>query len=116
MYAGEKRTMKEANAIHIISQVNRLLAEHFPDFKGTYFFGSRSRGDHTRDSDYDLLLTFGHKPNWQEKNRIYDLIAEIELKELLVIDIKAYDEKELKGTWTPFREKVLKEGIFYGAA
>lgn len=98
----------------LVKQVNDLMKFHFADFKGTYFFGSRSRGDSTDDSDYDLLLTFGHKLNWKEKNQVFDLIAEIELKENIVIDIKAYHESELKGVWTPFREKVLKEGIFYG--
>jgi predicted nucleotidyltransferase len=99
----------------LIKAVNRLIGAHFNDFKGTYFFGSRSRGDSSPDSDYDLLLTFGHKLNWKEKNKIYDLIAEIEMKENIVIDIKAYQESELKNVWTPFREKVVNEGIFYGA-
>ncbi len=100
----------------MIEKVNRLIKSHFGDFKGTYFFGSRRRNDYNEDSDYDLLLTFDHKLNWKEKNQIYDLIAEIELTENVVIDIKAYQEQELKNQWTPFREKVLKEGIFYGAA
>ena len=38
-----------------------------------------------------------------------------EIKENIVIDIKAYQESDLKKIWTPFREKVIKEGIFYGA-
>jgi predicted nucleotidyltransferase len=104
----------EAKAL--IRQVNHVIKSHFRDFKGTYFFGSRMRNESTEDSDYDLLLTFDHKLNWKEKNQIYDLIAEIELKENIVIDIKAYQESELRNVWTPFREKVLKEGIFYGAA
>jgi predicted nucleotidyltransferase len=77
--------------------------------------GSLLGNTYSKDSDYDLLLTFGHKLNWQEKNQIYDLIADIELKEKIIIDIKAYHERDLKDRWTPFREKVLKEGIFYGA-
>jgi predicted nucleotidyltransferase len=99
----------------LIKKVNSMIKSHFPDFKGTYFFGSRMRNDCAEDSDYDLLFTFGHKLNWREKNQIYDLIAEIELKENIVIDVKAYQESELKNVWTPFREKVIKEGIFYGA-
>lgn len=102
-------------ATSLIKQVNRVIKSHFADFKGTYFFGSRSKDRHAQDSDYDLLLTFDHKLDWQEKNRLYDLIAEIEIKEDVVIDIKAYQDKELRNRWTPFREKVLKEGIFYGA-
>ncbi len=100
----------------LIQQVNDLVKAHFSDFRGSYFFGSRSRGDHQKDSDYDLLLTFGHKLNWHEKNHVYDLIAEIELKEKVVIDIKAYQDSEFKNVWTPFREKVIKEGIFYGCS
>jgi predicted nucleotidyltransferase len=100
----------------LIKQVNDLMKSHFEDFRGTYFFGSRARNDSTRDSDYDLLLSFGHRLTWKEKNWVYDLIAEIEMKENIVIDIKAYHESDLKSVWTPFREKVLKEGIFYGAA
>ena len=99
----------------LIRKINRLIKSHFADFKGSYFFGSRTRGDGGSDSDYDLLLTFAHKPDWREKNQIYDLIADIEIKERVVIDIKAYQDSELKSVWTPFREKVLKEGIFYGA-
>ena len=102
-------------AKRLIKQVNDLIKSHFVDFKGLYFFGSRLKGNFSEASDYDLLLTFDHKLNWKEKNKIYDLIAEIELRENIVIDIKAYQEKELKKRWTPFRENVLKEGVFYGA-
>jgi predicted nucleotidyltransferase len=103
------------NAQILINQVNALMMIHFEDFKGTYFFGSRSRNKSSSDSDYDLLLSFGHRLTWEEKNFLYDLIAEIEMKEKIIIDIKAYHENDLKSVWTPFREKVLKEGIFYGA-
>jgi predicted nucleotidyltransferase len=103
------------NAKKLIKQVNRVIKVHFSDFIGTYFFGSRAGNTYSKDSDYDLLLTFGHQLDWQEKNKIYDLIADIELKEKIIIDIKAYHERDFKDRWTPFREKVLKEGIFYGA-
>lgn len=105
----------DMKATSLIKQVNRIIKSRFTDFKGTYFFGSRSRGSRAEDSDYDLLLTFDHKLDWKEKNQIYDIIAEIELKENVVIDIKAYQESELRNRWTPFREMIMKEGIFYGA-
>jgi len=44
----------------LIEKVNRAIKSHFGDFKGTYFFGSRTRNDYNEDSDYDLLLTFDH--------------------------------------------------------
>jgi predicted nucleotidyltransferase len=104
------------NVNQLIKQINALISSHFSDFRGTYFFGSRSRGDNSEDSDYDILLTFGHKLHWKEKNLLYDLIAEIEIEKKIVIDLKAYQESEFKNLWTPFREKVIKEGVFYGAA
>ena len=99
----------------LINKINRVIKAGFPGFKGTFFFGSRSREDYSQDSDYDILLTFEHKPHWKEKNKIYDLIAEIELQEQITIDIKAYSEKELKTIWTPFREQVLTHGTFHAA-
>ncbi len=35
-------------------------------------------------------------------------MAELEIKEIIVIDIKVYGEKDLKQVWTPFRKKVWK--------
>ncbi|GAF78765.1 unnamed protein product, partial [marine sediment metagenome] len=83
----------------LIQQVNKLIKSHFADFKGTYFFGSRVHNNFTEDSDYDLLLTFEHKLNWKEKNLIYDIIADIEMKERIIIDIKTYYDRELKEIW-----------------
>ena len=99
----------------LIQEINKLVKSHFSDLLGTYFYGSRARKDFSEDSDYDLLLSFDHKLNWKQKNLIYNLIAEIEMKERIVIDVKAYWKKDLFEVWTPFREKVIKEGIFYAA-
>ncbi len=106
---------KNINIDKIIKELNVLIKSHFQDFKGAYFFGSRARGEAQDYSDYDLLFTFGHKPDWREKNRIYDMVAECEEKEHIVIDAKAYCDYELRNVWTPFREQVVKEGIFFAA-
>jgi len=100
----------------LITILNREIRDNFPDFTGIWFIGSRSRGESRTDSDYDFVFTFAHQPDWREKNKLYDIIAEVEVREQIVIDGKAYGEKELKTIWTPFREKVLKEGFFYDAA
>ncbi len=99
----------------LVIMLNAIMKETFPDFKGTYVFGSRLRKS-SPESDYDLMFAFGHRPDWIEKNRVYDLVAEIEMQEHIVIDAKAYSEHELKSVWTPFREKVLKEGKYFAAA
>jgi len=106
------------NIDSLIKDIGDHVKKHFDDFIGLYFFGSRSKenGGTNEESDYDFLLIFDHELHWQEKNCLYDLIADIEVQEGIVIDAKIYYEQELKTQWTPFRQKVLEEGIFYGAA
>ncbi len=107
--------MKKINIEKLIDEINELVKSHISGLLGTYFYGSRARIDYAEESDYDVLLSFDHKLNWKQKNLIYDLIAEIEMKKKIEIDVKAYWIKDLTEVWTPFREKVMKEGIFYEA-
>ena len=60
----------------------RALAQAYGDrLKGLYLFGSRARGDHTRESDADIavVLADGDWSVWNEKMRIaameYDTIV-----------------------------------------
>ncbi|MBF0273660.1 MAG: hypothetical protein HQK84_00345 [Nitrospinae bacterium] len=102
--------------IDLIQSINRAIKKEFPDLKGTYFIGSRMKGKAVHQyTDYDFVFALGHKPDWREKNKLYDILAVFEVKEDIVIDGKAYDEKELKNVWTPFRNSVLNEGVFYAA-
>ena len=45
-------------------------------------FGSRARGDHREDSDWDLLVVVGEKPHWRVKNRLFGRIHRRLVREL----------------------------------
>jgi predicted nucleotidyltransferase len=99
----------------LMQTVITSVKSKFTDFNGFYFFGSRAENRNSPDSDYDLLLLFGHKPSWQEKNIVYDILAQIEISEQVVLDAQIYSEEDFKEKWTPFRQNVMEKGIFYGA-
>jgi len=50
-----------------------------PRVKGIFLFGSRARGDHTRESDADIavVLADGDWDYWDEKTRLVDLSYEV---------------------------------------
>jgi predicted nucleotidyltransferase len=50
--------------------------------KGIYLFGSRARGDHTRDSDADIavVLRDGEWRDWPETKRLNDISYDVLLK------------------------------------
>jgi len=104
------------NTENLIKSLNQTIQKEFPDLKGIYFIGSRMKGTSTHYySDYDFVFTLGHKPHWREKKRIRAILCDFELMQDIVIDGKIYEDKELKNIWTPFRETVLNEGVFYEA-
>jgi predicted nucleotidyltransferase len=55
-----------------VQAVRHLYGERL---KGVYLFGSRARGDHTRESDADIavVLANGAWDRWDERMRIADL-------------------------------------------
>jgi len=52
----------------------RVIREYFAgkgiDIKEIIFFGSRSRGDHNEESDWDFLVIIGEELEFKEKHRI----------------------------------------------
>jgi predicted nucleotidyltransferase len=64
-------TMGEA-----IEAFARAVRQAYGDrVRGIYLFGSRARGDHTRDSDADIavVLRDGDWDDWKEKSRLTDI-------------------------------------------
>ncbi len=77
-------------------------------------FGSYARGEHTADSDIDILITLTGQVDWNLECEILHLTYEIELECDIIMDIKVYSEEELLHTIlgvTPFMENVMREGI-----
>lgn len=109
----EIRTRKEFEPI--IHELNAKLKTGYDDFVGITFFGSRYRGDFSRESDFDIVIMFSRKPGWQKESDVLGYVLEMELKYDIVIDAKVYHEAEIKKQNTPFRVAVLREGAYYGA-
>ena len=98
----------------IIKQINKLLSQKYKGFKGSYFFGSRAKGSHSSDSDYDVVLTFEKELHWKEKKTIYGIINDFEIENDIIIDVHIYKLKDILEPVTPFRYNVKNEGVFYG--
>ena len=96
----------------LIKYLNQHILNKYNDFKGTYLFGSRVKGDYNQDSDWDVLVLFD-KINRDKKLEIYGIIGEAEYKFNVFIDVKILTSDEFK--INPFfNEEVINKGIFYG--
>jgi predicted nucleotidyltransferase len=99
----------------VILELNAELKNKYDDFIGITFFGSRCRGDFTKESDFDIVIMFSKKPGWQKESDVLGIVLLAELKYDIVIDAKVYHEAEIKKQNTPFRVAVWREGAHYGA-
>ncbi|HET6370732.1 MAG TPA: nucleotidyltransferase domain-containing protein [Nitrospiria bacterium] len=79
-------------------------------------FGSRARGTHTPDSDYDLLLVVDRRDPLLV-DRLYDAVMDVLLKHGRLISLKFFTPAEmdrLARLKTPFMQHVLREGVGVG--
>lgn len=98
----------------LIEEINRELKKRHRDFKGTYFFGSRLRGDNTSSSDYDIVLVFDRIIDYPFKREVRDIIYGFMLKYDIVIDTKIFSFNEMLHPCMPFTEEVKNRGSYYG--
>jgi uncharacterized protein len=75
-------------------------------------FGSRARGDHRPDSDWDFLILTQKEASQQFQDTIRELLYELELKEEQVItSIIESETKWIQYQQSEFFKSVLREGI-----
>jgi hypothetical protein len=98
----------------IIAAIHKLLKEKFSDYRGLYFYGSRLGKRYKQDSDCDIVVTFNNKIDWKIENDVWGEIGLLELQKNIDTDVKVCQYSELQQQNTPFREAVVKTGIFYG--
>jgi uncharacterized protein len=99
-----------------IKLIEDIKAEHkgkYPDFRGIYFFGSRARGDHHDDSDYDLALVFDREISGQFKDDVNGVIFDFSLDNDIFIDSWIFNTDDIADPDTQLRRNIKKEGIFY---
>ncbi len=74
-------------------------------------FGSRARGDHHADSDYDIAVFLKDMPDWWgELGRLADLDVETFDRTGLCLDVKAYALFEWADR-TPLMGEIRRDGI-----
>lgn len=86
-------------------QIGRLL-----------LFGSRARGDHRTDSDYDVLVVVARKSP-ALLDVLYESVLDVLLAHGRLISLKIFKEQEfarLQGLGTPFARRVAAEGLPLG--
>ncbi len=69
-------------------------------------FGSRARGDHHEESDWDVLVLVD-RYNWKLKNRFIDKLFEVQIKEGIGISVMVKG----KEYWKMIEETLLHEEV-----
>ena len=79
-------------------------------------FGSRARGEHRTDSDYDLLIVVPRKDD-HLLDGLYEGVMDVLLAHGRLISLKIFPEGEferLTRLQTPFMQRVTAEGVPLG--
>lgn len=98
---------------NIVLAIHNLLKKKFSDYAGLYFYGSRTGKKFKSESDFDIVVTFKNKLDWQKENEVWGEIALFESENDIYVDTKIYQHSELLQQNTPYREHIVKAGIFY---
>ena len=98
----------------ILNDLKILLNKNFSDqIAKIILYGSQIDHNHKKNSDYDILIILKKQYDWKLKNRIYDLLYEIDLKHDIVTDIKIISLEELETIRgkLPYIQNALQYGI-----
>jgi predicted nucleotidyltransferase len=93
-----------------------LAALYGQRLKQVLLYGSRARGDHREDSDYDVLVVLeGPVDHWDEVKRLAGLSSDltwetVELDHPLVVSFKPMTVEQFQAR-TGFLHNVRREGI-----
>lgn len=98
----------------VINEFRKKIEETFLDeLVGLTLFGSRARGDATKESDMDLLVVI-RSDDWRLGDRIREVGYALELKHGIILSIQVLSQRhieQLKGIRSQFLEEIEKEGI-----
>lgn len=97
----------------IFRELKQFLHELYQDkLDKIILFGSRARGDHDSESDFDVLIVLKNDFNYsQEIEKTSIFISKLSLKFDLVISRVFAKTNDFKSKNTPFFLNVRKEGI-----
>lgn len=99
----------------VIKELNSRIKEKYSDFRGSYLYGSRARGDYREDSDVDIVLIFDKKPDRNTEMEVYGISGELDYKYDVVTMPLPFTMEELERNYV-FHDEVVNKGIYYDAA
>lgn len=102
------------NISEVIKELNSKIKEKYSDFKGSYLYGSRARGDYREDSDVDIVAVFDEVTRNKEME-IYGICGELDYKYDIVISLHLYTYPRLEKNYF-YHNEVVNKGIYFEAA
>ena len=101
------------NARRVLDELKRALVSIYgARFKGLYLYGSYARGEASNNSDIDVMIVLGGdtKPA-EEIDRIGESVAEICLRDDILISTFPVSEKWYQERQSPLFINVRREGV-----
>jgi uncharacterized protein len=99
---------------HIVEEFKRQVEQRFPgELIRVVLFGSKVRGDATRESDVDVLVVI-RSEGWRLGDKIRSLGYALELEHGVVLSIQVMSERhyeELRLCGSQFFKVVEREGV-----
>jgi predicted nucleotidyltransferase len=99
---------------HIVEEFKRQVEQRFPgELIRVVLFGSKVRGDATRESDVDVLVVI-HSEGWRLGDEIRSLGYALELEHGVVLSIQVMSQRhyeELRLFGSQFFKAVEREGV-----
>ncbi len=81
----------------ILRKLKNLLQKHFHDaIKDVILFGSQAAGAAREDSDYDVLIVLNCDYDWKLRDKITDIVYDMELEYDLLFDKYLISTDELQ--------------------
>ncbi|MEW5820780.1 MAG: nucleotidyltransferase domain-containing protein [Cyanobacteriota bacterium] len=99
------------NISEIIKELNKLINESYGDFKGSYLYGSRAKGNAKEDSDLDVVALFDNI-NKEKDFELSGIVCDLMYKYDIFIDLQVYTLEKLEKNPIYYNE-VVNKGIFY---
>ncbi len=97
----------------ILKKIIAVVTDTAPDSE-IYLYGSRARGDHSKLSDWDLLILLNSDNiSFGLETKLMDKLFKVELETGEVISPVIYSKNDWKNKFvvTPLYENIKKEGI-----